>query len=186
MAKKSQKQTFRLAKEHAWRARPGHKIVVLDRGAVRFDIPQGWVLEFGEGAVELRDRPSPDDNCLLQATVLPVPTDIDWSPLPLAPLLEDATAGGEQEVIAREPIEHAERSGLELVWRETRYVDPGEHREARSRTCLARGAGIHAVLTMSFWPEDAARFGPVWDEVLRSLRLGEYVEATTGRRIGRG
>ncbi len=75
---------LKLAKDHAWRAKPGYQIVVLDRGAVRFDVPQGWVIGPGEGAVELRDRPSPDDLCLIQASVLYAPPGIDWQGLPLA------------------------------------------------------------------------------------------------------
>lgn len=179
---KWRKQTLKLAEDHAWEARPGYKIVVLDRGAVRFDVPEDWVFAPGEGAIEVRDRPPPDDNCLLQVTVLPVPAGVDTGPLPLARLLEEATDGAGQEVLDRGLIEHTRRSGLELAWRETRYVDPVERREARSRYCLARGAGVHVFFTLSFWPEDAERCGPVWDELLRSLRLGEYVEATTGRR----
>ena len=180
---KWKKDRLRLAKDHAWRAKPGYQIVVLDRGAVRFDVPQGWVIGPGEGAVELRDRPSPDDLCLIQASVVYAPPGTDWRSLPLAELFEAVTDVGHQEVIARGPAQHEERPGLELAWRETRYVDPGENREAHSCTLVARGADIHAVITISWWPEDAARFAPVWDELLRSLRLGEYRDATTGRRL---
>jgi hypothetical protein len=175
------KQTLKLAPDHAWEAKEGYQVVVLDRGAVRFDVPRGWVIGPGEGAIELRDRESPDDKCLLQVTILPLPAGADTSALPLVGLLAQATEGADEEVLDRGLVEHVERPGLELAWRETRYVDSEERREARSRTCLARGVGVHTVLTMSFWPEDAGRFEPVWDEVLGSLRLGEYVEATTGR-----
>lgn len=175
------KRTLKLAEDHAWEARPGYKIVVADRGAARFDIPEDWVFTPGADALEVRDRPPPDDDCLLQVTVLPPFGDGAPDSLPLARLLAEATAGDGQETLAQGPIEYTKRPALELAWRETRYLDPLEHREARSRTCLARGVGIHALLTLSFWPEDAARFRPVWEEILRSLRLGEYVEATTGR-----
>jgi hypothetical protein len=177
------KQRLKLAKDHSWRAKPGYQIVVLDRGAVRFDVPQGWGIAPGEGSIELRDRPSPDDRCLLEVSVIHLPAEIDWSGLPLGPLLEEVSKGGKEEIFGRGAVSIAERPGVELAWRETRYVDPGEHREARSRSCLARGAGVYAILTMSFWPEDAAEFEPVWTEVLRSLRLGEYREATTGRPV---
>ena len=182
---KWRKSTLKLAKDHAWQARPGYQIVVLDRGAARFDVPLGWVLAPGEGAIEVRDRPQPDDNCLLQVTVLPVPAGLEPGALPLEGLLAAALEGGAQEVLDRGLIESAARPGLELAWRETRYVDPEERREARSRTCLARGAGIHVLFTLSFWPEEAARCDEVWDELLRSLRLGDYREATTGRRVRR-
>lgn len=180
---KWRKDTYRLAKNHAWKARSGYQIVVLDAGAVRFDVPTGWTISPGEACIEIRDRPAPDDNCLLQVTIFPLPPSADTSALALPPLLEaslDSSGGG---VLDRGLIEHSQRPNLELAWRETRFVDPGEQREARSRTCLARGGGVHTLLTFSFWPEDAARCEEVWDEILRSLRLGEYVAATTGRPI---
>lgn len=64
-------------------------------------------------------------------------------------------------------------------------VDEGEHCEARSRLGLARGNDLQCLITFDFWPEDAERHVPVWDAVLRSLRLGIRVEdPTRGRRIG--
>jgi hypothetical protein len=38
------------------------------------------------------------------------------------------------------------------------------------------------LFTMDFWLDDMDRFGPVWDEVIRSLRLGDMVkDPRTGR-----
>lgn len=180
---KWRKETLKLAKDHIWQTKPGYQIVVLDRGAARFDVPRGWVLAPGEGAIEIRDRPYPDDDCLLQATVLPAPPGAEPGTVPLEAFLVSALDAGAEEVLDRGLVQSASRPGLELVWRETRFVEQRERREARSRTCLAAGAGVYVLLTLSFWPEDAARCETVWDEVLRTLRLGEYVEATTGRRV---
>ena len=48
MAKKKwKKDTLKLKKDHLWKAKPGYTIFVADRGAVRFDIPQGWIVEPG-------------------------------------------------------------------------------------------------------------------------------------------
>jgi hypothetical protein len=42
-------------------------------------------------------------------------------------------------------------------------------------------------LTLDFWPEDAGRLESVWDTVLRSLRLGEYIaDPRKGARYGYG
>ena len=30
---------------HGWRARPGHRILIVDNGAVRFDFPKEWTLQ---------------------------------------------------------------------------------------------------------------------------------------------
>jgi len=79
------------------------------------------------------------------------------------------------EVLGRDPISHVLRPGLEIVWTEVRWIDPNEQREARTRHLLARAKNIQPFITMDFWPEDARRFNPVWKELLRSLRVGEYV-----------
>lgn len=81
----------------------------------------------------------------------------------------------EHEVLGRDPIAHVLRPGLEIVWTEVRWVDPNEKREARTRHLVARAKNIQPFITMDFWPEDAPRFGKVWTELVRSLRVGEFV-----------
>lgn len=184
---KRRKQTLRLKEGHQWKAKPGFKIFVADRGSVRFDFPESWVVLTGTDAIIFHDQPPPDDNCRLQVSVMYLPEGIDWSQLSLRQMFEEALKGSLQEVLSRGEINQVERPGVELVWMETRYVDPGEHREARTRSCLARGSNVQPFITMDFWPEDAPRFEPVWDEILRSLRLGEYItDPTRGIRLGRG
>jgi hypothetical protein len=178
---KWQKETLKLTPDHSWRAKPGYQILVLDRGTIRFDIPEGWVVAPGEGALEARNRPYPDDTCLIQVTLLPFFAGPEADTLPLAQMLAEASGHSGDDTAVLGPVKQVIRPGVELVWRETRYLDPGEQREACSRTCLARGAGRFVLFTMSFWPADSARWIPVWNELLRSLRMGEYVEPTTGR-----
>ena len=180
MAKWS-KQSLRMKETHGWRAKPGYQILVLDRGAVRFDFPRDWHFEPGPMPVTLHDKKPPDDQCRLQLSLFRTPPGIDWSALPLPQLLADAMKDDEPdpEVIERGEIVHVERRDLELAWRQTRRIDPNEKREARSRSRLARGSDLHVLITLDFWPEDAKRLEPVWDEVLRSLRLGQYVADPT-------
>jgi hypothetical protein len=96
-----------------------------------------------------------------------------------------ASAGEDDDVISRDPVTHVLRPNLEIVWTETRYIEKVEQREARSRHLFARGRGtptweahprdILPFVTMDFWPEDAAHCNAVWKELVRSLRIGEYV-----------
>ena len=178
MAKWSKKE-FKLRESHRWKAKPGYKIFVADRGAVRFDYPGDWVVLPGDDSIRLYDRQPPDDNCLLQISVIYLPLEIDWSDLPLTHLLGEALKGDDREILARGPIHHVRRPDLELAWTEYRFLDTNEQREALSRACLARGSSIQPFITLDFWPEDAERLQPIWDEVLRSLRLGEYVKDPT-------
>ena len=76
-------------------------------------------------------------------------------------------------------IHSVQRPDLELAWTEIIFMDSTEGREARSRLCLARGSHIQSFISMDFWPEDAGRVGPVWDEALRSLQLGVHVKDPT-------
>jgi hypothetical protein len=104
-----------------------------------------------------------------------LPPGIDWSALPLANQLAVSLTDREGNQLSQSPISHVIRPGVEIVWTEPRWTDPTEHREARSRHLLARGSNIQTLISLTFWPEDAKRLEPAWQEILRSLRLGEYV-----------
>ncbi len=171
------KKTYKLDAMHGWKAKPGYNIFVADRGAVRFDIPQTWTLQPGENqSIEFHDKEPPDDDCVLHLSVFHLARHVDWAGLPMARMLSQALDGGDddREVTSVGPILEESRGGLDLAWRETRWVDSSENRDACTRTCLAHRLDIQVLLTMEFWTDDIERFSPVWDEVLRTLRLSEY------------
>jgi hypothetical protein len=168
-------ETYKLPKDLKWPVRRGYKSFVADRGTVRFDIPDDWVIEPGDNSIKFLDKPSPDDTCTLEMSVFHLRPGPDWTKLPLVQLLTDVTKDSNFEVLSRREPVYQRRGDLEIVWLETRYVEPEEHREARSRTCMARRGLIQPLFTFAFWPEDARRVLPAWNELLRSLRLGEYV-----------
>ena len=170
------REVYELPEGHGWQARPGHKILVLDAGAVLLEYPAGWAVEPGRGAIEIRDGANIEEsNCVLAVSYVRLPPH-DWSDVPLSGVLLKAAEGDDRERIATgAPVESA-REGLQLAWTELRLVDPGEHRQARSRICLARGRRIQCLITFDFWPEDAKRLIKVWDGVLESLRLEVELE----------
>lgn len=173
---KWRKQVFRLDSGYDWKAKPGNKVFVADRGAVRFDFPGDWVMDSeASSTIKFRDREPPDDNCMLEVTVFRLPPGYDWQALSLAQQLMECVRSDDDDVVSRSDIVYVKRKDVEIAWLETRFIDPGEHREACSRTCLARRGLIQPLMTFSFWPEDRERLEPVWDEILRSLRLGEYI-----------
>src|SRR5436853_7009710 len=140
------KKTLRLKPSHRWQARPGHKIFVLDKGAVRFDIPESWVIALDPDSTKIYDKQPPDDDCVLGVSYLRLPP-IDWSGLPLRNLLDEGTKGVEREVLAlHKPVE-LRRGDLEIVWREMHFTDPKEHREAISLICLGRRKLIQCLIT---------------------------------------
>jgi hypothetical protein len=173
------KRSAKLPVNHGWRAKPGNNVFVADRGAVRLDFPEGWVVEPGEGSIKFHDKKPPDDDCVLEVSYLRLPP-IDWSGLPLAKMLAQVLERDDRGTLSTSEIVQVRRTDLELAWAETRFTDPNENREAVSRTCLARGQGIQALLTFAFWPEDLARCAAVWDEALRSLQLGMWMKDPRG------
>lgn len=169
---------LRLKDNHSWSAPDGYKIVVLDRGAVSFNIPKNWIVAKTE-PFEMHDNEPPDDNARLSITFWRFPPDVDWSGLPLVKLLIDSTKDSRTEVLERSEIMKVERSDLEMVWTQHRFLDSAEPREAYTRILIARGFGVHALITSDFWVDDLEKFAPMWAEVLRSLQLGRYIEDPT-------
>lgn len=168
------KRTQKMHRGHGWVAMPGHKIFVADAGAVRFDYPQSWVVIPQEDSIKLHDQKPPNDNCRLAVSYMRLPP-IDWSGLRLADLVEGALKGDERPVHTQGPIREGRRGDVEWAWREVGFIDSTEKREARSRLCIARRLNIQALLTFDFWADDLAVFSGVWDNVLQSLRLAEYI-----------
>ncbi len=177
-------EVYELPQNHGWTAKPGHKILVLDRGAVLLEFPAHWFVQLGSQQIDIRDGRSPEESkCVLAVSCLRLPA-VDWSGLPLSRLLLEAVAGDDRERIAVGPIVEATREGLEVVWTELRVVDATERREARCRMCLARAPRVQSLLSFDFWPEDETRLAPVWENVLESLRLNARVDDPgRGRRI---
>jgi len=180
MAKlKWKKQSLKLKDDHTWKAKPGHRIFVAGRGAVRFDIPQNWLLDPKTDSFQFHDRKPPKDDCRLEVSYVHLSPAIDWSKLPLSYLLEQLVKEDPRKPYTQSEVHTEQRPDLEYAWVEIYFIDPVEKREAISRHCLARGANVQPHITMDFWPEHAERYTPVWNEVLRTLQLGVYVADPT-------
>lgn len=169
-----EKRSLRLNRDHEWKSRPGFKIFVADRGAVRFDFPEDWVVSPGPDSIKFHDKTPPDDNCCLQLSVFHLPPG-DWSGLPVADLVRQVHDKDREGLIARTDVVEILRHDLDIAWMETRYRDATENRIARERIAIARGSNIQPLLTIAFWDDDGSWVVPAWNEVLRSLRLGEYI-----------
>jgi hypothetical protein len=171
--------SLRLKDNHTWKAPPGYKIIVLDRGAVSLNVPEGWLLAQLE-PLELHDQPPPNDNARLTLSFWRLPPGIDWSGLPLAQMLSDAVKGGSKhKILTHGELVKSPRTDLELVWTQYQFRDPKEKREAYSRVALARGWNVQVLVTFDFWVSDLEKFKPAWDEVLRSLQLGRHIDDPT-------
>jgi hypothetical protein len=163
----------KLPPNHGWRAQPDHKILVLDRGAVRIEYPREWYLAPAEDCIKIHDRKPPADDCVLAISYHHWP--VIARDLSVAELVRHAMDCSEQPFTAVEPIVEETRMDLVLAWGEGHYLDERENREARTRLCLARRGDIQALLTFAFWPADGARCNSLWGAFLASLQLGEWV-----------
>jgi hypothetical protein len=174
------KKTLKMKDNHTWKAPDGYKIVVLDRGVVSFNIPSDWIVAKTEPAFEMNDKEPPDDDARVSVSFWRMPRGVDWSGLPLLPLLAEATKNSrEDDILDQGEIIKSPRTDIEIVWREQRFLDPVEKREAYTRIAVARGFDVHTLITSDFWVSDQDRLIPIWAEILNSLQLGRYIEDPT-------
>jgi hypothetical protein len=167
------RRVYKLDANHKWKAKPGYQIFVADWGAVRFDIPRGWVPVPAEASIKLCDKEPPDDDCALEVSVTHL-APIDWTGLSLAYMLREVSSTEYRGPVTwRGEIVEQKRGDLEIAWKASRWIDPQERREACSYTCLARREYTQVLITYDYWLDDEARFTEVWANVLESLQVGE-------------
>ncbi len=171
---KYEKKTINLSDQHTWTATPGYNVIALDRGAVRLDFPREWIVIPDNDSLKIHDRQPPDDDCVLAVSYIRL-APIDWSGLPLATLVEAGTEEDERPIHTRGDIISSRHGDIEFAWREMAFIDPVEQREAFARLCIARKGVVQALITFDFWESDADRYRPVWDAVLKSVRLNDYI-----------
>ncbi len=173
------KQTLKMRADHTWTAPKGFNILALDRGAVRFAIPQQWIVkpdaESGEIRIHDREPPADDHRLSVSFITLNMNLGVDWSALPLRELLQSANEGDARPIHTLGDIQEERRRGAEIVWREMRFVDPTERREARSRMAILRRPPIQAVLTYEFWDGHLSQAAPIWRTALDTMVLGDSI-----------
>jgi len=176
------KETLDLKPDHNWECPFGYKIFVLARGAVRFNVPENWVLEPQDKSFKFLDKKSPDDDCCLEVSFNQLPPG-DWSQFPLESILVKVTEDDSRDVISRGKVVTCKRQTARIVWSEIKFMDTQEEpREAFSRTCIGLGSNVQSLITFDYWADQAEMLLPVWDEVVRSLTLGLYIsDPRTGK-----
>ena len=156
------------------RPAPGYKIFVADRGAVRFDFPEDWLIIPGDDSIKFHDKQPPDDDCTLAMSVIRLPPG-DWSGLKLSFLVGKIVEDDPRDATLVGEVVDVHRTDLDLAWAEVSFIDPNEKRPARSRTCLARASNVQTLITFDYWEDHAPQLVPIWDEILSSLRVAEPI-----------
>jgi hypothetical protein len=168
------KETLELNENHNWQSEPGTRIFVAGRGALRFDVPQDWYFEPDEKSFRFLDNKPPKDDARLEASFNLLPPG-NWAEFPLVPLLKKIMQEDERHPIEIGKVIQLKRQTARVVWNQIKFIDPQEHREAYSRTCIGLGSGVQCLITFDYWVDDAERLTPVWDTVMNSLVLGLYI-----------
>lgn len=168
------KETLELKEDHNWKSKPGTRIFVAGRGAVRFDVPEDWHFEPDTKSFRFTDKKPPDDDCCLEVSFNLLPPG-NWADFPLVPLLQKVVEDDTRNPIAHGDIIQLKRQTARIVWTEFKFIDPPEQREAYSRICIGLGSNVQCLITFDYWVDDAERLTPVWDTVMDSLVLGLFI-----------
>lgn len=172
-----EKKTFKLKQDLGWTAKPGNNVFAADRGAVHFEYPQDWITKpADDGSIRFHDKEPPDDDCTLAMSIMYLNDEIDWSGLPLNLMVRDLSMKDKRPVLWRGDVIEIRRERLYAAWTEIKFMDPKEVREAFSRMCLAKWSNVQTLITFDYWRKDEAKCAPVWDNVMESLVICDYVE----------
>ena len=176
------RQTFQLPHDHGWKAAPGHKVFVANRGDVRFEFPQAFVITHGEDAIKFHDAPPPDDACRISLTIWPLPPEVGlrmMNELHLPDLLRDATRDGIEHIVEKPgPVTHGKRLNYEYGWLQYAWNDEESGRVVQARTLMARTARVNLLITFEFYQDRREDYEPTFDHLMDTLRLSEPVTMT--------
>ena len=163
------RQTLRLKPNHKWKSKPGYSICVIDRGAIRFDYPSDWIVKHEDGSIHLHDQEPGVESCDLGVSIFRMPIEV-IADLNLEEMLHE-TLAEDRKPYEQSELRHIDRSGMQIVWVEQKYLDKEYKRDARFRVALARESTI-CLISMNYWAARADALEPVWDEILASLVMG--------------
>lgn len=176
----------RLPEKHNWKVSPGHQICVVDRGDLRFEFPEGWVMDFGKGSVKLHDKPYPHDSMVLEVSVIKTPGAVDMSRMPELNEMLRKSLTERGQPITDEEIHSFESPGLEGAWVEYDRMEDeiltGGKRLVTWRHCECHPGKYHrgpylpvGILTYGFWSDWRETADPVWQHVLETLVMGQKI-----------
>lgn len=176
------KSELPLRPDHAWKALPGCKVFVADRGAVRLDIPEDWILLPTEtGSIRFHDRKPPADSFRLELSVLHLNPQVDWpaTGLPLVELLEDLQSEKDADDIHKGSVEELKRPGLHLAWAENHYRDPEDGRLIHSRVGIGHHKLVQVILTFDYYASLAWKGSAIWADLIKSMVLDQKIDDPT-------
>jgi hypothetical protein len=177
---------FQLAPNHVWKAAPGCRILVVDNGGLRCDIPREWIVYSPGRHVFVIDRFPPDHRCLTAISCKRVSSEV--TAIPLLYILQEWVNAEDRRIVAcGEPVRFR-RWPLEAAWLQLRVIDSKDGREKSTHVCVARADCTQALIVLDFLSEDESIVEGAWRTLMDTLAVGDYIaDPITGRkRIKRG
>jgi len=164
---------------HVWKASPGCRILIVDSGAVRFDFPSDWIIHSGTKQTVLFDRCPPDQQSFFGLRWRRI--SLQEAAVSLGCLVAHSSVAEVRPIVERGPLIRIFRPPLEVAWIQLKVLEGG--REVCTRLCVARGGCTQAIIVAEFGSVDELRFFSVWETLMRTLAVGDYIaDPLTGRR----
>lgn len=159
-----------------WKTPEGYQLFVMDGGAVHICYPTGWITRATEyGSLKLHDAEPPTDSCKMQLSYFRHPPNLPrtFNFARSVKLLEKAKVEEKHDDI--QPPVISRRDGLQFGWVASKYPDSEAGRMVHSRALVVIGNCVQALITYDCWEDEVEKFAPVWDTLLKTIRLGEFI-----------
>jgi hypothetical protein len=105
------------------------------------------------------------------------------SEIPLALYMREITEPDGSGGFHCESICSLRRPPMEAAWVEIGYDSEFTKGHLCKRVFVGRAGSTRAIITLDFKPADRKRMEPVWDTVIETIVIGDYLEdPRTGRR----
>jgi|KBSSwiStaDraftv2_1062776.scaffolds.fasta_scaffold10664_6 hypothetical protein len=172
---------FQLAPNHVWKATPGCRILIVDNGGLRCDIPYDWIVYSPRTHVFAVDRFPPDNRCLMAISCRRVSSQV--MAIPLRQILEEWVTGEDRYVADRKEPVYFVRWPLQAAWIQLELTGGEPARDRITRICVARADRTQALIILDFLSVDEPFVEKAWETLMDTLVIGDYIaDPLTGRR----
>jgi hypothetical protein len=172
---------FQLAPNHVWKATPGCRILIVDNGGLRCDIPHEWIVYSPKTHVFAIDRFPPENRVLMAISCRRVSSEI--IAIPLRRILDEWVLGEERGLVeTTEPV-YFFRWPLQAAWTQVRVKSQETAVDKSTRVCVARADRTQALIILDYHTRDEDSVEKSWDILMDSLVVGDYIaDPRTGRK----
>jgi hypothetical protein len=172
---------FQLAPNHVWKAAPGCRILIIDNGGLRCDIPYEWIVYSPRTHVFAIDRFPPDNRCLMAISCRRVSSEI--IAIPLRRILEEWVVGEDRGAVETSEPVYFFRWPLQAAWMQVTVNGREPKANKTTRVCVARADRTQALIILDYHTADESSVETAWETLMDSLVVGDYIsDPTTGRR----